>query len=68
MNGAPAYELRVADRCDRCGSQAFVVTQHTDSELLWCGHHYVEHEKLLDALKVLDQRDNINTSASPAAY
>lgn len=38
------------DRCDRCGVAAKVkVILPSGAELLWCGHHYNEHEsKLLD--------------------
>ena len=30
-------------RCDRCGAQAYVRTQHADLSLLWCAHHSREH-------------------------
>lgn len=33
-------KLTSADRCDRCGAQAYVrVTLVTLSQLLFCGHH-----------------------------
>lgn len=61
--------LKVADRCDRCGAQAFVRTEHEASELLWCGHHFVEHEAKLAELgtKVVDERVKINQAPSPSA-
>jgi len=64
---APAATLSVADRCDRCGAQAFAATAHTTTRqmLLWCGHHYTRHEKALlaaGAWQVLDERYRINTS------
>lgn len=33
--------LNAADRCDRCGAQAFVrvVLEASGGELLFCGHH-----------------------------
>lgn len=39
------FELRVADRCDQCGAQAFVIVTHPEAGSLWfCGHHAAEHE------------------------
>lgn len=62
------YELKVADRCDQCGAQAFVVTAHDASELMWCAHHYRQHEDQLVDAKVLDLRSTINREASVSAY
>ena len=46
---APAVELTAADRCDRCGAQAYVRVELTSGgELLFCAHHAREH---LDALQ-----------------
>lgn len=40
--------LNTADRCDRCGAQAYVrVTLPGGSELLFCGHHSNEHHTKL---------------------
>jgi hypothetical protein len=39
--------LTALDRCDRCGAQAYVRTQHEAGDLLWCAHHARQHgEKL----------------------
>lgn len=35
----PVDELTPADRCDRCGAQAFVRALLPDGELLFCAHH-----------------------------
>jgi len=35
--------LSVADRCDRCGAQAYVRVTLPGGELLFCAHHYREH-------------------------
>lgn len=59
---------RLTDRCDRCGAEAFVRTQHTDSELLWCAHHFRHHEEKLGTAKVVDERSKINKEASVSAY
>lgn len=32
-------ELSKSDRCDRCGSQAYVRAFKDEFELLFCGHH-----------------------------
>lgn len=32
--------LKVVDRCDRCGAQAFVMIKGSTGDLLFCGHHY----------------------------
>ena len=41
---ALAPTLTVADRCDRCGAQAYVRARLTSGgELLFCGHHGREH-------------------------
>ena len=66
---APAADLTRADRCDRCNAQAFVraVLPAADGlELLFCGHHYGDHElKLIAAgAVVLDQRHRIDEQAS----
>lgn len=54
MNDTMTREkLAVSDRCDRCGAQAFVrVTLDGGSSLLFCGHHFKEHEVRLRAVAV----------------
>lgn len=32
-------ELTAADRCDRCGAQAFIRARLSAGDLLFCGHH-----------------------------
>jgi hypothetical protein len=45
---AVASPLSAADRCDRCGAQAFIrVRIVTGGELLFCGHHGRRHEDKL---------------------
>ena len=45
-------ELTAADRCDRCGAQAYVrvVLESSGGELLFCGHHARKHEPQLRSL------------------
>ncbi|HEU5265952.1 MAG TPA: hypothetical protein VFU35_04605 [Jatrophihabitans sp.] len=40
-----ASPLTAADRCDRCGAQAYVrATMESGFDLLLCAHHYHENE------------------------
>ena len=61
--------LVLADRCDRCGSQAFVRVFIGESELMFCGHHYTKHEAGLagSATHVQDERHTINKAPSISA-
>ncbi|MGI8613396.1 MAG: DUF7455 domain-containing protein [Nocardioidaceae bacterium] len=41
---APSAALTAADRCDRCGAQAYLrVELPGGGELLFCAHHAREH-------------------------
>jgi hypothetical protein len=61
--------LTIADRCDRCGAQAFVRAVFVSGELTFCGHHGRELQVPLarGALLVQDATDTINTKPSPSA-
>lgn len=39
--------LTAADRCDRCGAQAYVRVVLVKGDLLFCAHHGHEHETKL---------------------
>lgn len=55
--------LSAADRCDRCGAQAYVrVTLAGGSELLFCAHHGKEHSDKLRqvALRIQDETRKIS--------
>ena len=63
--------LTAADRCDRCGAQAYVrVTLPTGSELLFCAHHgreYAPKLREMDAA-ILDESERLDeTQPTPAA-
>lgn len=50
--------LTAADRCDRCGAQAYVkVTMPSGSELFFCAHHSRAHSDKLEqvALNIHDE-------------
>ena len=42
-----APTLTAADRCDRCGAQAFVRVVLASGDLLFCGHHAKAYEDKL---------------------
>jgi len=65
--------LTTADRCDRCGARAyvrvsvFVLPDGGDHELLFCAHHYQQHERqlLFSGARVLfDQRRQLQNQES----
>jgi len=64
--------LTAADRCDRCGAQAYVllgvcVPNSGNRELLLCAHDYRQHERQLmhDGVRVLlDQRRQLQNQES----
>ena len=61
--------LTAADRCDRCSARAHVVVSvfvpdSGDHELLFCAHHYQQHERqlvIIGARAVLDQRRQLQS-------
>ena len=56
MNATLTPQLSAADRCDRCGAQAYVRARlHVGGELLFCLHHSKEHlPKLRDLAEIDD--------------
>jgi hypothetical protein len=51
------------DRCDSCGSQAFVLVIFEDEKsLTFCGHHWNRHASVLieKAIDVVDETDKID--------
>lgn len=58
---AKVQVLKVSDRCDGCGSQAFVWVNGVNGDLLFCGHHFAKYEDKLReyAFEIIDERDNI---------
>ena len=66
---APA-DLTAADRCDRCGAQAFYRAILAAGELLFCAHHGRQHADRLAqvAVELQDGTAAINSRPSPAAY
>lgn len=55
--------LTAADRCDRCGAQAYLrVILASGGELLFCAHHGRKHSDKLKqvALRIQDETDRVN--------
>ncbi|NYG55671.1 DUF7455 domain-containing protein [Nocardioides perillae] len=62
-----AAELSAADRCDRCGAQAYLrVELQSGGELLFCAHHAREHgDKLKEiAVNVVDETHKLQPTPS----
>ena len=58
--------LTTADRCDRCGAQAYVrIVLHNGVELLFCAHHARAHEDKLKqvALHIQDDTTRLTCDA-----
>lgn len=68
MNATLTPQLSAADRCDRCGAQAYVRARlSSGGELLFCAHHGREHVPALrDHAEIHDESDRL-TSPTPAA-
>jgi hypothetical protein len=70
MTTALALELTAADRCDRCGAQAYIRARLLNGgELLFCAHHGRQHlPALIDqAVDILDETDRLNETPTSAA-
>lgn len=60
------HVLTPADRCDRCGAQAYVrITLRNGSELLFCAHHAQAHKDKLKqvALHIQDDTPRLSPRA-----
>ena len=62
-------QLKVIDRCDQCGAQAFVIVKLLAGELMFCGHHYHKNKDKLnnEAYEIIDERDSINVKPSQSS-
>ncbi|MFB9377969.1 hypothetical protein ACFFKU_10085 [Kineococcus gynurae] len=62
--------MTAADRCDRCGAQAYVrVTLVAGGELMFCSHHGREHRDALQkvASDIRDETRRLQDSTSATA-
>ena len=63
-------ELNAADRCDRCGAQAYVrVLLAGGGELVFCAHHGREHKDALTrvAADIQDESGKLIATSPTAA-
>ena len=58
--------LKIADRCDRCGAQAFIIAKGISGELMFCGHHYNKSKDAIDswAFEVINEIHTINAKSA----
>lgn len=64
---AKEWKLNALDRCDRCGSQAYVQIVGSTGDLLFCAHHYNKivndpnsYTKMMGfMLAILDERERL---------
>ncbi len=58
--------LKIADRWDRCGAQAFILATGVSGELMFCGHHYHKYEYAITqwAYKIVNELDTINEKSA----
>jgi hypothetical protein len=62
------WTLSALDRCDACGSQAYVQTIGATGDLLFCAHHYegiLSNEKAQEAMnrfayQIIDERKQLD--------
>ncbi len=60
------HALTTADRCDRCGAQAYVrVRLVAGGELMFCAHHGREHADRLQEVAAEIQDETSRLSAAP---
>lgn len=65
---APTQPLTAADRCDRCGAQAYVrVMLNSGGDLLFCAHHMRKHDTSLREIASDIQDETNRLHESPAA-
>ncbi|MUL42981.1 hypothetical protein FZ103_17700 [Streptomonospora sp. PA3] len=64
---APTQPLTAADRCDRCGAQAYVrVVLNSGGELLFCAHHMREHDDSIRKIASEIQDETSRLQETPA--
>ncbi|GLU48048.1 DUF7455 domain-containing protein [Nocardiopsis ansamitocini] len=67
---APTQPLTAADRCDRCGAQAYVrVVLSSGGELLFCAHHMRKHDDSIRkiASEIQDETDRLHSTKADVA-
>ena len=59
--GSSDYLLTAKDLCDACSSRAYVYVEFESGELLFCLHHWKQHEEKLTetAVDIWNESDQI---------
>lgn len=54
--------LNATDRCDSCGSQAYVWINGVSGDLLFCSHHFNKYAEKLTAysFEIIDERHKLS--------
>ncbi len=64
---APSAALTAADRCDRCGAQAYLRVQLAGGgELMFCAHHAREHGERLREVAITIHDETQRLDKAPA--
>ena len=68
---SPIDRLKVTDRCDQCGAQAFywVIMPNSEHGLMFCIHHFRRNEQELRkvCIDVVDESYKINVKPSQSS-
>ena len=61
--------LNATDRCDGCGSQAYIWVNGMSGDLLFCRHHFLKYEDSIKdyAFEVIDETWKINPKSESSA-
>jgi hypothetical protein len=61
--------LNPTDRCDACGSQAYIWINGVSGDLLFCRHHFLKNEEKLReyAFEIIDETWKINAKSESSA-
>lgn len=75
-NAEKEWIIKVSDRCDKCGAQAFVKVVGVTGELFFCGHHYnaiMDNAVGYDAMmkfvyEIIDEREKLVENRSVGSH
>lgn len=61
--------LNATDRCDGCGSQAYIWVKGINGDLLFCRHHFLKHEEKIRnwSFEIVDETWKINHKPDSSA-
>ena len=61
--------INAADRCDRCGGQAFFWVNGVSGDLFFCRHHFLKYEDAIRsyAFEVIDETYKLNERPSQSS-